>query len=292
MDWDQVRVFLSVARTGRMSASARELGVEHTTIGRRLDALERDLGVRLFYRTASGFRLTAEGESALANAESMERAALALGARARESSGKVAGTVRIALLEEWASCWLAPKIPEFRERHPQIDLQLVVGIPPVDIARGDAELAIRTPKPRQAGLSAVQLARTSTGLYAAKALLGGKRMRVTDLASARGLPLLVYAAQFHLLQSAAWMQPILAGSEIALRTNSTITLLAAARASAGIAVLPRIVARPHDDLVAVSDDLAVGEAWLVTHPEFRRDPKVRAAADFLKRAAKGPQGLC
>ena len=76
-----------------------------------------------------------------------------------------------------------------------------------------------------------------------------------------------------------------------LETNSTHTLLAAARAGAGVAVLPRFVARGHDDLVLVSDDVAARDVWLITHPEFRRDPKVRATADFLKRIAAGPNGL-
>jgi DNA-binding transcriptional LysR family regulator len=77
-----------------------------------------------------------------------------------------------------------------------------------------------------------------------------------------------------------------------LETNSTHALLAAARVSVGVAVLPRFVARGHDDLIAVSDNVAEHDMLLITHPEFRRDPKVRATADFLKRIAAEPDGLC
>jgi DNA-binding transcriptional LysR family regulator len=284
MNWDDLRVFLAVARAGRVAAAARNLGVEHSTVSRRIAALEADLGAALFYRTAGGYQLTAEGAAALAGAEAMERGALALGGRIQEQAGTLAGRVRIAILDEMASHWLALRLPEFHARYPRIELQIIVGIAPLDLSRGEAELAIRRPRPRQAGLSAVKLATLSTGLYASRERLAGKRTRVDG--SSRGLELLVYTAAHHPLQSAAWFQPVLASSTIVLSTNSTHALVAAARAGAGIAVLPRFVAALYDDLVAVSDDVSPrDDMWLVTHPEFRRDPKVRATAELLRKAA-------
>jgi len=283
MDWDDLRVFAAVARAGRVSAAARELGVEHTTVSRRVSALERDLGAPLFYRTASGYKLTAHGQSALASAEAMERAAFGLGARVREKAGTVAGRVRVAMLEEHATYWLAPHLPALRARLPAIELEVLTGIPPLDLARGDAELAVRTPRPRQSGLAAVRLAASSSGLYVATARAGRKRVRVDG--AARGLPLCVYSDAYRGLQSAAWFQPVLAAGEIVLRTNSTSALAAAARAGAGYSVLPRVVGEAYADLVAVSADLSQGEFWLVTHPEYRRDPKVRAVAVFLRECA-------
>jgi DNA-binding transcriptional LysR family regulator len=94
-----------------------------------------------------------------------------------------------------------------------------------------------------------------------------------------------------MLQEARWFQSVLAAAHVALETNSTHALVAAARAGMGVAVLPRFVARAHDHLVEVSDDVANNDVWLITHPEFRRDPKVRATADFLKRLASEPDGL-
>jgi DNA-binding transcriptional LysR family regulator len=95
-----------------------------------------------------------------------------------------------------------------------------------------------------------------------------------------------------MLQEAKWFQAVLSAVGAYMETNSTHALLAAARAGVGVAVLPRFVARWHDDLVEVSDAVATHDVWLITHPEFRRDPKVRATADFLKRIAMGPEGLC
>jgi DNA-binding transcriptional LysR family regulator len=94
-----------------------------------------------------------------------------------------------------------------------------------------------------------------------------------------------------MLQGAAWFQDLLESAPVALETNSTHALLAAVRAGLGVAVLPRFVGRAHDDLVVVSEAVAAHDVWLITHPEVRRDPKVRAVAEFLRRAASGHAGL-
>jgi DNA-binding transcriptional LysR family regulator len=292
VDWDNLQVFLTVARTGRLSSAARRLAVEHTTVARRLAALEAELGVPLFYRTTTGYLLTPHGKNVVANAEAMERAAIAVASRAREGSGAILGSVRVALAPEFASHWLVPRLPGFRAAHPRIDLQILVGTRQRDLSRGEAELAIQPPRPRQKGLVAVRIAHVTVGLYASKVLVGTRRLRVIDAKSLGDYPLLAYTSPFHVLQEAKWFQSILASARIALETNSTHALLAAARAGLGVAVLPRFAARVHDDLVAVSDNVAEHDVLLITHPEFRRDPKVRATADFLKRIASDADGLC
>ena len=292
VDWDALQVFLAIARAGRISAAAKRLDVKHTTVSRRLAALESELGVPLFYRTTTGYLLTPHGQNVMSNAEMMERAAIAVAARAREGSAAVGGRVRVAMPPEFASHWLAPRITVFRAMHPQIELQILVGTRQRDLSRGEAELAVQAPRPRQQGLVAIRLGRTTFALYASKALIGDQPLQVNDVEAVRNLSLLTYTSSFHMLQEAKLFQPIMASANIVLETNSTHTLLAAVRAGAGVAVLPRLVARGHEDLVAVSDDVAGHDVWLITHPEFRRDPKVRATADFLKRIAAEPNGLC
>lgn len=292
MDWDNLQVFLTIARTGRISAAARRLRVEHTTVSRRLDALEKELGVPLFYRTTTGYLPTVHARNMLANAETMERAAIAVAARAREGSGVIAGRVRLAMAPEFASHWLAPQLPAFRARYPQIDLQILVGTRERDLTRGEAELSIQSPRPRQQGLITVRIAHTTAALYASKSLLGGKKLWIERADDLRGLSLLVYTPAYQMLQEAKWFQPVLASAPVSLETNSTHALLAATRAAAGVGVLPRFVAQDEPALVQVSTTVADHDVWLITHPEFRRDPKVRATADFLKLIAAGPKGLC
>ena len=281
-----------MARTGRISAAARRLDVEHTTISRRLGALEATLGVPLFYRTNTGYTLTAHGRNALTQAEAMERAALALTARVREGSGVIAGRVRVAMAPEFASHWLAPQLKVLRATHPHIDVHILVGTRQRDLSRGEAELAVQSPRPRQKDLVAVRIGQTSVALYASKTIVTSARWQITTPETLRGVPLLTYTSAFQMLQEAKWFQAMLSAVGAYMETNSTHALVAAARAGVGVAVLPRFVARWHDDLVDVSDPVAAHDVWLITHPEFRRDPKVRATADFLKRIATGPEGLC
>jgi DNA-binding transcriptional LysR family regulator len=292
MDWDYLQTFLAVARSGRISAAARRLRVEHTTISRRLAALEEELGVPLFYRATTGYLLTPHGQNAVAQAESMEAAALALAARAREGSDVTAGRVRVAMAPEFGSHWVAAHLVSFRKKYPSLDLQILVGTRQRNLVRGEAELAVQSPRPQGRELVAVRLAQVSLGLYASKVLAPrNTRWRITSRETLHDVPLLTYTSGLQMLQEAKWFQSLLASGDVALETNSTHTLLAAARAGAGVAVLPRFVAEWHDDLVAVSDHVATHDIWLITHPEFRRDPKVRAAADFLKQIAAGPGGL-
>jgi len=292
MDWDGLQVFLVVARTGRVSAAARRLGVEHTTVARRIAALESALGISLFYRTSRGYLLTPEGQNVVSTAEAMERAALVVEARAREKSGPPAGRVRVAMPPEYGSHWLAPKLAAFRAQFPLIELHILVGTGQRDLSRGEAELAIQPPRPTQTAMLAVRLGRVAVALYASKRLIDGKRLRIRRPDDTRDWPLFTYTPPFQILQNAKWFQPILGSAPIALQSNSTHALLAAARAGAGIAVLPRFVAREHDDLVSVSEDVASHDLLLITHPEVRRDPKVRATAEFLKHLAAQPPGLC
>ncbi len=293
MDWDGVRVFLAVARAGRLSAAARRLAVEHTTISRRLAALEQELGTTLFYRTAAGYRLTPVGENVLVNAEAMERAALAVGARARADTGAVAGRVRLAMIPEIASHWFAAHLPAFRARYPSVNLEILVGTRPLDLSRGEADIAVRLPNPRQTGLVATRIAQSAMFLYASRKFLGPRRLRVTDVESARGLPLLVYLPQFGVLQNAAWFRPILANATIALQTNSTHTL-AGSRARGGRRrrAAEARGARRRRPRRRFRRRSRRGDIWLITHPEYRRDPKIRATADFLKQVATGPKGIC
>ena len=291
MDWNDLQVFLAVARSGRMSAAAKRLDVRHTTVSRRLATLEADLGVPLFYRTASGYELTPQGRNLLSSAEAMEAAALAAAARARENTAAVAGRVRLALPPEFASHWLAPRLGDFHATFPQIELQVLVGTRQRNLWRGEAELALQSPLPRQQGLIAVRTARTTLALFAARTLIGTRKLRVTARGSLRGLPLLTYTSSFEMLQSAKWFQTVRASAVVSMTSNSTHALLSAARAGVGIAVLPSFVAARHDDLIQVSDHVAENDVWLITHPEFRRDPKVRAVADFLKQIASEPGAL-
>lgn len=285
LDWDDLRYFLAIARHGRLAAAARALGVEHTTVGRRLNALEAAIGVPLFHRTAAGHLLTRMGERVLVEAEAMERAAQALSETSSSAADRIEGRVRVAMIESFAVTWLAPHLPQLRARHPLLHLEVLTAAKQLDLSRGEAELAVRTPRPAQRELAAVRLGSSGFTLYAVSTVAarlpdGHLDGEPPDLGEQ---PLLVYSPDVAFLQKATWFRHLLARSRIGLSTNSTLALLAAARCGLGVAVLPEFVARHEPQLLRVTKrEVSRHEAWLVTHPDFRRDPLVRAAADFLK----------
>lgn len=286
--WDDVRYFLAVARERRLTRAAGSLGVLHTTVARRIATLEERLGARLFYRTATGHLLTPRGERVLAHAERMEAGAMGLAERGPEGDAELVGRVRLALPESFSTYWLAPRIGELRAAHPRIDVELVTGIGPTDLSRGEAELAIRTPRPVRRELSAFRLATSSMALYASPDLPRPATWRIdADPPRADGMPLLVYSAQLESLQRSPWFRRVVDRADVRLTSNSTLTLIAAARAGLGVAVLARFIGAAAG-LVPVGKRIVLRhDLWLVSHPEFRREPCVAAVAEFVKRHAKG-----
>jgi DNA-binding transcriptional LysR family regulator len=134
---------------------------------------------------------------------------------------------RLALPPELASHWLAPELGAFRAQHPRVVLHILVGTRQLDLSRGEAELAVRSPRPRQRGLVAARIATTSTALYVSRKVGAYRRLRIASVDSAKAVPLFVFTPALHMLQDAAWFQPLLDSGSIALETNSTHALLAA-----------------------------------------------------------------
>jgi DNA-binding transcriptional LysR family regulator len=157
MDWGDLRYFLAVVRAGRLAAAGRALGVEHTTVARRIAALEAALGAPLFHRTAAGWRLTRAGEQIVPRAEAIEAEARAAEAATREATERASGRVRIACVESWAWAWVAPRLPSLYAKHPELQVELVTGQAPMNLTRGEADVAFRVPRPTQPDLSCVSL---------------------------------------------------------------------------------------------------------------------------------------
>lgn len=288
--WDDIRFFLAIVKHGRLAQAARALGVEHTTVSRRLAALERAVGAPLFDRTKAGHLLTRAGHRVVAQAEAMARAARGFETEAHHGRAQVEGRVRLALVESFAVTWLAPNLPRLSRQHPGLSLDVVTGNAQSDLSRGEAELAVRSPRPSQRELAAVKIGVSSFTLFGTEEVAARLPRAALDgdLPMTGEVPLLAYTPDLTFLQSARWFRDLLGRSRIGLLTNSTLTLLAAARAGAGAVVLPEFAVKRAPELVRLTRrDVSRQEAWLVTHPEFRRDPRVRAVSEFLR--AIGPE---
>jgi DNA-binding transcriptional LysR family regulator len=234
MHWDQLQVFLAVARGGGLQGAARALQLDRTTVGRRLQALEAELAAPLFVRARDGWRLTATGDAVRERAARMDAEARAA-AQEAASGHEVRGVVRLAVTEAVAPFLVEQGLLGVCDAHPGLALELLAGNRRVDLAAGEADLAVRTDPLQGAALVARCLVRSPVALYAAPALLRGHRPR-RGPRPLEGLPVLLPAGELAQLPEARWLaqQP---GVTVALASNHLPSLVAAARAGRGVVAL-------------------------------------------------------
>ncbi len=221
--WDDVRFFLAVARAGSLSGAARVLRVGHMTVGRRIALFEKRLGVTLFSRTPDGFVTTSTGEAILRQCTAMETAALDLERVAAGRDSLVKGSVRVTTTEALAHHVVAPAIAAVRRAHPELRVDLVAGVRSLDIARREADLAIRFARPQASELVCRKLGEVGFSLYASQRYLAkagvpkrGQGLAGFDLITFTGAP----AAT-----SPFFMGESLEGAAIALRCDNPLIQL-------------------------------------------------------------------
>ncbi len=179
MNWDDVRIFLAVARTGQILAASRRLGLNHATLSRRLTALETALKTRLFIRRTNGCELTAEGEAFLSSAERMETEMLEVQARLGRTDTQVAGTVRIGAPDGFGVFFLASRLGALIERHPELKIQLVPVPRSFSLSQREADIAVTLERPDQGRLVSSKLVDYTLGLYASKGYVEAKGLPAT-----------------------------------------------------------------------------------------------------------------
>jgi DNA-binding transcriptional LysR family regulator len=279
--WDDVRFFLAVARAGSLSGAARTLGVGHVTVGRRISLLEKRLGVTLLHRTPDGFAVTAAGDAVLRQCIAMENAALDLERVAAGRDSLAAGSVRLTATEALARQIIAPAIAELRKSHPDLRIDLAVGVRSLDIARREADLAVRVGRPSGSGLVCRKLGDVGYSLYASRSYLAtyrlpqrGKGLADQHLITFTGAP----AAT-----SPFFMNERLEGARIALRCDNPLIQLQAAANGIGIAELACFLGDECADLVRIWPDEvpALRAVWLVTHEDSRRSARIRVASSAI-----------
>jgi len=282
--WDDVRFFLAVARAGSLSAAARALRVGHVTVGRRITLLEQRLGVTLLNRTPDGFATTSAGEAILRQCTAMETAALDLERIAAGRDMLTTGLVRVTTTEAIAYQLVAPVIAALRRTHPELQVDLIVGVRSLDIARSDADLAVRLARPSASDLVCRRLGNVGFSLYASKRYLAksgtpkrGQGLGGFDLISFTGAP----AAM-----SPFFMGESLDGARIALRCDNPLIQLKAAADGAGIAELACFLGDSSPELVRVWPNEAPARrtAWLILHQHLRRSARVRTVSAAITEA--------
>jgi DNA-binding transcriptional LysR family regulator len=276
--WDDVRFFLAVARTGSLSGAARALSVGHVTVGRRITLLEKRLGVTLLNRTPDGFVTTSAGEAILRQCIVMESAALNLERVAAGRDSLVSGSVRVTTTEALAYQLVEPAIAALRQAYPQLQVDLTVGVRSLDIARRDADLAVRFARPSASELVCRKLGEVGFSLYASRRYLAraGTPKRGDGLA---GYDLITFTGQ-PAATSPFFMAEALEGARVALRCDNPFVQLKAAADEVGIAELACFLGDASPDLVRVwpHEVPAHRTAWLIVHQDMRRSARIRAVS--------------
>jgi len=279
-EWSDYRYFLAVARAGSLSAAARRLRVDQSTVGRRLAALEAHVGARLFDRTPEGYALTAEGESVRAEVEQLEHGFLAVERRLAGGDARLAGTVRLATTETFATGFLIPHLGRLRAEHPALALELVLGNQLVDLARREADLALRLgAPPKQPNLIARRIGSGGFALYAAPRYLarhGTPQLR----GGLRGHAIVAYGGELANAPLGRWLADHAPDAEVVVRANTVDAVHAAVIAGLGLGVLPCML---QDKLDRVGGGSPLGSApiWTIVHEDLARNARVRAVLGFV-----------
>jgi DNA-binding transcriptional LysR family regulator len=280
--WDDVRFFLAIARESSLSGAARALGVDHATVGRRLTSLEQRLSAKLFNRTPEGFAITSAGQSMLKQAEAMEAAALAVERLASGHDERSSGLVRVTTLEMLARQVVVPAIANLLETHPQLRLELLVSLQTLDIARRQADIAVRIARPTDPNLICRKLGEFGVAAYASRHYLE-KHGRPRRGGSLRGHSLINYMIRPPSL-GVAFHGESLDGARFAMNTTaSAFTQMAAVADGVGIADLPCCIADEHPQIERVwpKERPTMRTVWLVTHQDLRRAARIRLVSNAI-----------
>ena len=272
MDWDLARFVLALARHGTASAAAQALGVDQTTVSRRLAAAEDALGTPLFERIDRRVRPTPVGAAVAAQAEAMERAAIAIEHAARDRDAAVSGPIRIAALPSFAGEWLIPRLGELRRRHPGLQPTILGAETNADLERRDADIALRLARPRAGNLAARLGARIGHAVYRARGAAGDGWIALDEA--------------HETVEQMVWLRDQPGGTDPVLRVTGGPELLAAVRAGLGRAVIPCYLADDTPGLRRLSGPVPVAsrELWIVLPAPAKDVPRIRVVADWLAEA--------
>ena len=285
MDWNDARIFLAISRERSLRGAARAVGVDQATAGRRLAALEHALGATLFLRTSNGYVLTPVGEVALHAAEKMEQSALDLMRQTQGIDQRLAGEVRVTTTDSLGLAFLLPAMRALHAAHPDIRVLLNTSTQVLNLAKREADIAIRTIKPDNPDLLTRRLATWPMGLYASADYLEryGEPMPGTGFA---GHDLVVYQPYMQARRVLTLAYEPVQGGRIVSGLYSSLTLREAVKAGLGLGEIAVPLAE-RDGLVRVWPDRASAqpyEVWMVTHQDLRHTAKISAVIDHVAEA--------
>jgi DNA-binding transcriptional LysR family regulator len=289
-EWSDLRHFLEVYRTGTLTLAGRRLGIDQTTVARRIQALEQAIGTQLFDHTTAGHKLTVAGQKLLPLAEAMETMGIAIEAEIAGRDHALSGLVRIGATEGFGSFFLAQHLPVLNDRQPNLGIELI-SIPRfVNLSNREADIAIGQERPAAGRIVASKLTDYVLHLYAAPGYLA----RTPTIRSRKDLDRHAFIGYVHDLlytKELRYLESVCRTPRLAFSSTSIIAQYNAAIAGAGIAILPAYMVSPNSGLkIVLPDDVKLTRSyWITTRSEQLKLARVRTAWDFIKEVAEHQQ---
>jgi len=291
MNWDDVRIFLAVARAGQILGAARRLELNHATVSRRIVSLEDSLGAKLFRRLTTGSELTPAGERFLAVAERMEADMIAARSELAGGDEDISGTVRIGAPDGFGVAFLASRLGALTAHYRDLKIQLVPVPRSFSLSRREADIAITTERPTEGRLVAQKLVDYSLGLYASRNYAEANGLPGTQ-SELKGHRLVGYVPDLVVSPSLAYAQEFSPDWDASFAISSALGQVEAVRSGAGIGILHSFIARALPELVPVEAAKPIRRAyWLVYHESVRPLRRIQIVAGHIIRAVEQERRL-
>jgi DNA-binding transcriptional LysR family regulator len=273
MDWDDFRFFAELVRQGNLSATARRLRTDHSTVARRSDRLERAHKKKLVERLPRGYVLTVEGERVAERMGALEDAVFSI-QRLEGGEAAIEGQVRISAPPAFASLWLVPRLAALTRNHPGLVLDVIGATAAASLVRREADIALRLSRPDDGPLKTRNLGRLRYGIYGSRAYL--------DEVAEEDRVFLAYDEELDATPQQRWLRKFADGRPFMMLANDLVSLISATRAGMGLAALPHLLVEDEKDLLCVAEsEEATRELRLVYHPDIGRSARIRVVIDHL-----------
>lgn len=292
INWDNLRLFLAVARAESAQEAARRIDIDHSTLTRRIHRLEQEIGTQLFSRTSTGHQLTPAGQQFLQYIDRVENTLVRAEAEIGGGSGTLTGPVRLGATDGFGSYFIAPHLTRFCDQHPKISVELIAAPRFVNLSKREADLAINIERPHGNSDVVCKLSDYRLRLYATREYLA----KSPPIHSAHDLEvhrLIGYVDELAFSPELGWLRKLAPNAFTPLRSTSIVAQYIAARQGRGLAVLPCYLAAEDPKLFPVlKDDIDIVRTfWLAAPAERRKLAKVQALWNFLKAVVVANQPL-
>lgn len=280
-NWDDLRFFLAVGRATSFVAAASELKVTHSTVARRITALESDLQAQLFSRTGQGCKLTPAGEKLLPYAEQLESVMLGLEETTAGKNHQLTGSVRIGTPDGIGNMFLASRLGQFQREHPALEFELIPVPMYYSLAKREIDISITVRKPKSGNVVTRKLTDYKFGLFATRSYLD-RHEPIRSRECLQRHCLVGYIDELLFDEDLNYMDEICAGLRPGFRSSTVIGQISAIAGGAGIGLIPYFLTHSETSLVPILPELSIERAfWLQVNPDSRQLARVRTTIDFI-----------